>query len=60
MYESSLCKFTGLNTNYILRFCLFVEFNIVCYVALVFSFFLFLTTSLLELFYEFLETRRFQ
>ena len=37
---------------------LFVEFIIFCYVALVFSFFLFLTTSPLESFYAFLETRR--
>ena len=59
MYKPTLCKFTGVNTNYIV-FCLFVEFNIVFYVALVFSFFLFLTTSPLESFYAFLETRRFQ
>ena len=58
MYEPTLCKFTGLNTDYIVS--LFVEFNIVCYVALTFSFFLFLTTCPLESFYAFLETRRFQ
>ena len=59
MYEPTLCKLTGLNTNYIVFF-LFVEFNIVCYVALVFSFFLFLITCPLESYYAFLETRRFQ